>query len=90
MANFKEWLRTEGAFGDQHKEVQCVGMEQFYCQLHASKRNWVLDKSDVTTVARATKPTDEFRSHHASEKGQTEAGVQTKTRERAKRQGFTR
>ncbi|XP_077535981.1 uncharacterized protein LOC144148299 [Haemaphysalis longicornis] len=67
MANFEEWLKEEGAFGDHDKVVQRLGLEQFYRRIPASMRSWVMDKSDVTTVTRAAELADEFLSRHAGE-----------------------
>lgn len=67
MANFQEWLKEEGAFGDHDKVVQRLGLEQFYRRLPTSMRSWVMDKSDVTTVTRAAELADEFLARHASE-----------------------
>ncbi|KAK8769088.1 hypothetical protein V5799_014447 [Amblyomma americanum] len=65
MSNMQEWLKEEKAFGDHEKILQCFGLEQFYSRLPENVRYWVLDRPDVSTVAKAAELAEEFVTRRA-------------------------
>lgn len=67
-ANLVEWLKSEGAYGDHDKVVECVGLEQFYRSLQESVRFWVQDRPEVETVRRAAELADEYVSRRGEHK----------------------
>lgn len=61
-ANLREWMKSADAFGDAEKVLEVIALEQFFQEIPENIRDWVRDKSGISTIEAAADLADEYVS----------------------------
>lgn len=59
---FESWLRGANAFEDREKILEQFALEQFFCSIPSTLKEWIQDRPEVETIQKAADYADQYCS----------------------------